>query len=91
MKARMYNFSDWVFETDPKALQNKYNKALQKSGFDVISYVEKYFTPQGYTALFLLGESHLAIHTFPEQNASYIELCSCVQKPFYKFIQIVTK
>ena len=91
MKARMYRYADWVEETNPAKLQITYRNALQDSGFDVISVNEKYFEPHGYTALYLLGESHLAIHTFPEEQASYIELSSCVQKPFYEFIKRVTK
>ena len=45
--------------------------------------MEHYFTPYGYTALFLLAESHFALHTFPEENKTYIELSSCVKKGFY--------
>lgn len=33
----------------------------------------------------VLGESHFAIHTFPEENRAYIELSSCVDLPFNKF------
>jgi S-adenosylmethionine decarboxylase len=36
--------------------------------------------------LFLLSESHFAIHTFPEEGQSYIELSSCVFEPFLKFV-----
>jgi S-adenosylmethionine decarboxylase len=33
-----------------------------------------------------LSESHFAIHTFPEEGQSYIELSSCVFEPFLKFV-----
>ena len=39
------------------------------------------------TALFLLSESHFAIHTFPEENTTYIELSSCIKLPFDNFIK----
>lgn len=87
MEARMHNYSDWIEETDPGRLKIKYTTQLKSSGFEVLDVVEKHFEPFGYTALFLLGESHFAIHTFPERNTSYIELSSCVQRPFYKFIK----
>ena len=58
-----------------------------KSGFGVLDVIEKHFEPIGYTALFLLSESHFAIHTFPEHNQTYIELSSCVKKQFDYFIK----
>lgn len=82
MEAKMYNKQIWVTETDPIKLKNKFEKLLIESGFSVLKYCDYFFEPFGYTCLFLLGESHLAIHTFPEENKSYIELSSCV-KSFY--------
>ena len=90
MKAKMHNYGDWVNETEPNKLKENYTLLLKQSGFDVLDVAEKHFTPFGYTALFLLGESHLAIHTFPEEEQTYIELSSCVQKPFYKFINKIS-
>ena len=54
-------------------------------------YIDYHFTPYGFTALYLLSESHLAIHTFPEENKSYIELSSCIDNPFYKFKDLLNK
>jgi S-adenosylmethionine decarboxylase len=87
MKAKMHNYSDWVNETNPSKLKAQYTGLLKSSGFEVLNIMEKHFKPYGYTALYLLGESHLAIHTFPEHKTTYIELSSCVQKPFYNFIK----
>jgi len=87
MKAQIYNYAIWVNETNPKALKDKYNELLSQSGFNVLEVVEKHFEPFGYTALFLLSESHFAIHTFPEHNETYIELSSCVKQPFNLFVQ----
>lgn len=43
----------------------------------LVEVLLKWFTEEGYTAIWLLGESHFAIHTFPEQGKTYIELTSC--------------
>ncbi len=87
MKAQIYNFAVWLNETEPKALKQKFKSLLTNSGFEVLEVTEKHFSPYGYTALFLLSESHFAIHTFPEHNETYIELSSCVKGPFNKFIK----
>ena len=87
MKAVIHNFSSWIDETNDKKLKENYTKLLINSGFNILETVEKKFEPFGYTLLFLLSESHFAIHTFPEKKTTYIELSSCVKKPFDNFVK----
>lgn len=87
MKAQIHNYSCWINETNPKILYDIFIEKLNNAGFGVEDVLEKHFKPQGYTALFLLSESHFAIHTFPEENQTYIELSSCIKKPFDEFIK----
>ena len=89
MKAQMYNYQIWIDETNAEVLKQRCNTALKLSDFGVLQFVENYFQPQGYTAIWLLSESHLAVHTFPEENSTYIELTSCVKKQFDKFIDFI--
>ncbi len=77
MKQLIYNFTAWVNECDPKTLKNMLDSFVDKSDYTVINKTEHYFEPVGYTCLWLLAESHLALHTFPEDNKTYIELSSC--------------
>jgi len=86
MEARIYNIRTWINETNPAKLKNNYSDLLALSGFDILNFQDHYFDPAGYTALWLLGESHFAIHTFPEENKSYIELSSCTEE-YYKFFK----
>lgn len=77
MKAKIFNDTYWVKECNSKKLKDALNKILNECKFNVLDFVEYEFKPQGYTALWLLAESHLAVHTFPEENKTYIELSSC--------------
>ena len=85
MEAQIWNKRGWLKETDPTTLKNNFSELLGLSGFEILNFVEHYFEPQGYTALWLLGESHLAIHTFPEEQKSYIELSSCNEDYYLYF------
>lgn len=87
MNAKMNKWCEWIKETCPDKLVGKYRKILRESGFKIQSEQYCFFEPFGFTALFLLSESHFAIHTFPEENKSYLELSSCVDKPFENFIK----
>ena len=85
MIANMWNEKGWIKETDPNKLKNKFSELLALSGFDILNFQEHYFNPIGWTGLWLLGESHFAIHTFPEEKKSYIELSSCNESYFIYF------
>ena len=50
--------------------------------------MDHHFSPQGYTALWLLTESHFAVHTFPEFGRSYIELSSCNLEFYQAFLKL---
>ena len=64
------------------------SRMLEEAGFNVLDVLEHYFKPQGYTALYLLSESHFAVHTFPEFGKTYIELSSCNLEYYQRFIEL---
>jgi S-adenosylmethionine/arginine decarboxylase-like enzyme len=78
VKAELHNYQCWIQESDPNMLQLAFDQLLDQCDFEKLGFIEHHFQPQGYTCLWLLGESHLAVHTYPEHNKAYIELTSCV-------------
>jgi S-adenosylmethionine decarboxylase len=90
IKARIYNHQHWVVDTEPEKLKEKYTSLLQKSGFTILKFDEHYFEEQGYTCFWLLAESHLAIHTFPENNTTYVELSSCNEEKMEVFKRLTS-
>lgn len=89
MTAQIWNFHEWIAETNPYTLFRQFDTMLQTAGFHVLKCAEHHFEPYGYTALFLLCESHFAIHTFPEENKTYIELSSCNKEYFDRFVSLL--
>lgn len=77
--------SQWIQTVNPSELKDMFNKILIDSGFNILKFIDYNFKPFGYTALWLLSESHFAVHTFPEESKTYIELSSCIKEPFDKF------
>lgn len=45
--------------------------------FSILQECDYSFTPIGCTFLFLLSESHLSVHTFPEKNYIAFDLYTC--------------
>ena len=52
-------------------------RVVKKSGLNVIRSVYHQFEPHGVTCVYLLKESHLAIHTWPEVNYAAIDIFTC--------------
>jgi S-adenosylmethionine decarboxylase len=45
--------------------------------YNVLTKSEYKFEPIGFTIIYLLAESHLSIHTFPERNYFAFDLYTC--------------
>jgi len=45
--------------------------------FQILEKTQKKFTPEGYTILYLLSESHISVHTFPERNFLSFDIYTC--------------
>lgn len=52
-------------------------KAVEVSNATLISYSEYEFTPHGVTAVCLLAESHISIHTWPEKGYAAVDIFTC--------------
>lgn len=87
MQAKIWNYSEWIQETNPQTLKKLFDDVIKRSGFHVLTFTDHHFQPQGYTALWLLCESHFAVHTFPEFGKTYIELSSCNLEFYQEFLK----
>jgi S-adenosylmethionine decarboxylase len=47
--------------------------------FQILNEIQYKFEPIGCSILFLLSESHLSIHTFPEKNHMSFDIYTCRQ------------
>ena len=77
MKAQMFNYQNWLDETNPFELRKKYDSQLKESGFGVLSFVEYNFEPQGCTVVIALAESHVSCHTWPENGCLAVDVYTC--------------
>lgn len=72
-----------TFHADADALNDveRIRKALDTlvdaCGLTKLEELTHRFTPQGISLVYVLAESHVAIHTWPEHSYAYITLSSC--------------
>jgi len=55
------------------------NRAAKLANATVLNLISNKFEPQGVTAIALLAESHMSIHTWPESNYSAVDIFTCGQ------------
>lgn len=51
--------------------------AIELTGATLLAVSDYVFPNGGYTALFLLAESHASIHTYPEHKSCFIDVFTC--------------
>lgn len=52
-------------------------RAVEHANATLIEEVKYEFTPQGITAVCLLSESHISIHTWPEKRYAAVDIFTC--------------
>ena len=62
---------------DENFLMGLLESAAIASGATVIQTISKKFHPQGVTAICLLSESHISIHTWPEEGMAACDVYTC--------------
>ena len=64
---------------DESFLRCSLNRAAKLAKAKVLNLISNKFEPQGVTAIALLAESHISIHTWPESKYSAVDIFTCGQ------------
>ena len=64
---------------DESFLRCTLNRAAKLANATVLNLISNKFKPQGVTAIALLSESHISIHTWPESKYSAVDIFTCGQ------------
>ena len=71
---------DYEKLNDESFLRCTLSRAAKLANATVLNLISNKFEPQGVTAIALLAESHISIHTWPESNYSAVDIFTCGQK-----------
>ena len=87
-KGLIYSSSHFLLElyrcdyeklNDESFLRCTLNNAAKLANARVLNLISNKFEPHGVTAIALLAESHLSIHTWPEVHYSAVDIFTCGQ------------
>ena len=76
---------DYEKLNDESFLRCTLNRAAKLAKATVLNLISNKFEPQGVTAIALLAESHISIHTWPESNYSAVDIFTCGQNMLPEF------
>ena len=70
---------DYEKLNDESFLRCTLNRAAKLAKATVLNLISNKFEPHGVTAVALLAESHISIHTWPESSYSAVDIFTCGQ------------
>ena len=70
---------DYEKLNDEPFLRCALNRAAKLAKATVLNLISNKFEPHGVTAIALLAESHISVHTWPESNYSAVDIFTCGQ------------
>lgn len=62
---------------DIHSIKEAFEKAVEACGATVLNRFSHQFVPQGVTIVYALAESHISIHTFPENGCCALDVYTC--------------
>ncbi|NOZ01018.1 MAG: adenosylmethionine decarboxylase [Deltaproteobacteria bacterium] len=62
---------------DPELVMDTLIKACEVAGATLKECTRHHFSPYGVTAVVIIAESHLAVHTWPEYDFAAVDLFTC--------------
>ena len=66
-----------ILLNDIDLLKAFFDEICEKYNYTILTKSEYKFSPQGITILYMLSESHISIHTFPEHNYAAMDIYTC--------------
>ncbi len=70
-------FWECRIEEDVFNFEAAITEAARKANCELLKYDAHRFSPMGYTAFAILGESHISIHTWPEKQYCALDIFTC--------------
>ena len=64
-------------------------RIIKELRLNVVKEMEYWFAKGGLTKIFVLSQSHLIFHTWPEKNAVHIDLMTCSQGTKVEKLEVV--
>ena len=77
---------------DPEFVMDALERACKAAKATIVERSGHHFSPYGVTAVLIIAESHVAVHTWPEYGYAAVDIFTCGESvDTYKAFEIVKK
>lgn len=66
--------------SDAEFIENTLTRAVDILGATILEKCTKQYSPNGITTVFVLAESHISVHTWPEQSFAGLDIYTCGER-----------
>ena len=80
---------DFKLLNDLLVIIDAFELAVKATGATVLNRFSHQFKPQGVTVVYALSESHISIHSFPENGTCAIDVYTCGEMDSNKGMQVL--
>ncbi|MBU0635704.1 adenosylmethionine decarboxylase [Candidatus Micrarchaeota archaeon] len=85
-------FKETAFLNSVRSIRPLVEASIQEANLTILGHHFHQFSPFGATGIFLLSESHVAFHTWPEHGLLCIDVFSCsAENKTEKFMEALTR
>lgn len=89
--AQLWGVKNYEYLVDEQILLAKLKEISKKLDLTVVnSFIHK-FEPHGISAVLILAESHLAVHTWPEHYYMHFDIFTCSPKTNMKVLKAILR
>jgi S-adenosylmethionine decarboxylase len=71
------NIKNQILLNSIDKLKDLFDYICNKYQYTILNKTEHIFNPQGITMIYMLSESHISIHTFPEKSYCAMDIYTC--------------
>ncbi len=75
------NIQNHELLVDVEGIKDYLNVICETHHFTILNIAQHAFEPQGHTIQYMLSESHISVHTFPERNYLAFDIYTCREYP----------
>ena len=73
------------FENSTEKIEDVAQSIIRDLDLNVVKKLSHLFSPQGITLIYILSESHLVIHTWPESGIIHVDMVTCSSRSEKEF------
>lgn len=76
---------------DLQAVEDVMTQAAEELGVVIREKMSHKFSPYGLTVIYIIAESHISYHSWPEYNSAFVDVFACSRISTEKSIEVFKK